>query len=112
MEHMNLITSILGTFISGAIGVGVGYGALRTQVRNNTKAIDEFWKRWSRLTGAETGKPRYISRFECESSHNKVEKQFKEITINTKALQNYARWQMSSAGVSIAEQNKILNGGS
>ena len=109
------------TACSGAIGVGVGMGLFRATVRQLKSDVLYIKTRQARLRGEDNGGvPLFLRkdtcnkyRIDCADISSKHREDFsrdlKHHTRAIKALENFARWRMQSAGLKIEEINQILN---
>ena len=117
MVDLNLLQLLL-TFIAGLLGVAVGFGALRNQVKTNMKDIRHLKDQWIAFGGNPGGDPVYIKRGECVERHKLLTKELKSIKEQndkqvraTAGLQNFARWLLTKKeGLSITEVDQIING--
>jgi hypothetical protein len=114
---MHIINLVL-TFVIGMLGVAVGYGALKNEVKNNKEDIDEL-KTWRMAVEGNPGNnSAYIRRNECADRHKAIEGQMKDIKNQcekqakaTAGLQNFARWMLTKKeGLTLVEVDKIING--
>mgnify|MGYP001170114047 CR=1 FL=1 len=118
MEHVGFL-QLLISFLSGLVGVGVGWGALRNQVKNNTRDIVEIYSRLASIHGQNSGRSIFVPREECMERHEDMTEEVKQIKKQaekhakaTTGLQNFARWMLiKKEGLSLIEAEKILNQG-
>jgi len=120
MTHLQLAQ----VFISGGaglVGVGIGIGIFKRDIKQIKKDIDRIIKRQDILRGNDNGKerPLYVSLTECIGERARCvgikEGKFGEITVemkehrrSIKALENFARWWMQKEGLNIREIQSIL----
>jgi hypothetical protein len=98
------------TFGVGLLGVAVGYGALRNQVRSNTRDMAALRKRWADMSGGNPGgRPIYMPRQECEAKHGRICKLLEEQAGAVKGLQNYARHMLAKDKTPLETIDRILN---
>jgi hypothetical protein len=106
LDDFGVFISIVAPLLAGALGVAVGWGALRTRVNRAEKDITEL-------------KDDKVWTTQCTALHGalnvKVEKLSVKADNHGKALgglQNFARWILAKKeGLSLTEVNKIINGG-
>ena len=108
----NEILRLAAPFIVGLLGVAVGYGGLRIQVRTNRRDIKKLREDFNKVTGNPTGEPAYVRREECvhrtaeiNSLRGEVQKQGKQIA----GVRSFARWFLTTKEkMSLSEANAIL----
>lgn len=105
MEHIFI------PIATAIIGVAVGYGAIRNQVKTNSKVL-------SKLVGGPGEDPAYVRRGECDERSENIQvnidhlkRKIDDQAKATKRLENFARWMLSKKEeLDIVEVSKILNG--
>lgn len=127
LEHMQLLNLIL-TAVAGILGVGIGIGLFRGQVReikgSVTQIKDEIIPsikddiqavkvRQAKLRGEDNGvKPVYMPWESCLDYRGACATQIRsEISSHTKEIRvliNTTRWWMQKEGLKIEEINQIL----
>ena len=109
---------LLLTFGAGFLGVAVGFGALRNQVKTNTYNIVKLWARWDVFEGNPGGNPGFVKPSECSDRHGALTKEMTGIKSQlekqanaTTSLQNFAQWFLTTKEkLSIVEVKQILGG--
>ncbi len=100
-----LIIHMVLTFGAGVIGVAVGWGGMRFQIRRNTKDIATLRKDFNSITGTPAGIPVYMRREECQMHNGDVAYLKRAVG----SLQNVARWLLvNKEKMDLAEANELL----
>ena len=121
MTHLQIIQVTI-TAAAGTLGVGVGLGIFKNDIRQIKKDLKNVKDRQARLRGEDnSGVPRYVSLSTCREMRTHCNEDRKAKTdclldeldthsVSIKALNNFARWWMQKEGLSIQEINDILKG--
>lgn len=108
---------------AGLVGVGIGLGIFRTNIKRNADEIVILRDRQARLRGEGNGSPSvFMPRGSCLdirencaklrlTRQDMIDNDISEHTRTIKALENFARWWMQKEGLKIEDINKILAGG-
>lgn len=93
---------------AGIFGVGAGWAALRSSVKQMHRDIRRLKQHDNLIFGApespNPGEPAFVRRSECLQHHDGLIRK-------VKALENFARWQLQKEGLGPDEVARILNGG-
>jgi len=101
------------SFLSGIVGVSVGFGMLRSNVINLTKQLASLQREWNvfRGVGGNPGEPAFIRRVECEGVHAETTEEMKHIIRKVDGVRNVLRWMLTQKeGMGLVEVQKLLNG--
>lgn len=96
------------------------WGAVRNQVRNNTKEISELRGSYHALMGIggnPEGKPLFVRTGECAETVERIKGQFEHIkekidrqSGSLKGMQSFARYMLTKEGLPLEKVNEIVNG--
>jgi hypothetical protein len=117
--------TILNAGISGCaglVGVGIGLGIFRTNIKRNSDEIVVLKGRQARLRGEGNGNPSvFMPRGHCVdirehcaklriTRDRATDEDLAAHSKTIKALENFARWWMQKEGLHIEDINRILDG--
>lgn len=117
--ELDLIQVVI-TAASGLVGVGIGIGIFRTDIKQIKADLGTVKLRQAQLRGETNGhKPVFMQREDCgtlrEACLADTKRQMEDVrkdllahTSSIKALDNFARWSMQRDGLKIEEINVIL----
>lgn len=118
-QHLQML-QVFVTACAGFIGVGIGIGVFKREIKQIKLDIIKLTKKQERLRGEANGDlPVFRTRLNCEAlrhqcmnvSNGKMSTVMEDLiahTVAIRALDNFARWWMQKEGLNISEINNIL----
>lgn len=101
---MNVLQLVLTAGV-GIVGVAVGYGGVKVQVRRNTHDISGLRKDMNQVTGNPSGEPVFMRRTECVAHGAQITVMEKKLT----ALMSFARHVLTTdKKMTLQQVNEIL----